>query len=111
MPTLLEALRNAGKPFDGRVRDGYAYSVASSLGRIAPKAPLSQAMADDAVAALSKTLDFPSDDVRVGAAGALGQFTHRASPPRCRRCALAGNENEPAEVREAASRAIEKIEH
>jgi len=110
VPILLQALEDAGKPSTGPVREGDAYAVIWSLQRIAPEAPLSQAMADEVVEALCKSLDFPKESVRTEAANTLGEFAHRASAALPRLRALRASEKEPKQVRDAAAEAIEMIE-
>ncbi len=110
VPTLLHALQDAGKTASGPFRSHYAYAAIASLREIALEAPLSGSMVDEVVAAVSKSLDHPQDFVRVEAANTLGAFAQRATATLRRLRALRDDEQESIFVRQAASRAIEKIE-
>ncbi len=110
VPCLLHALQDAGKPASGPVKPEYAYAAIASLREIAVEAPLSKAMVDDVIEAVSRSLDHPQDWVRSEAANALGAFAHRASAALPRLRALSESAKEPLLVRRAAARAIEEIE-
>jgi len=110
VPILVQALKDAGKNSTRSDRARDANAVIWSLQRIAPDAELSRAMADEVVEAVSRSLDHPQDFVRVAAANTLGEFAHRALAALPRLRALRTSASEPLFVRDAASRAIKKIE-
>jgi len=109
VPILLEALKDSAKPGSGAVREGYAYGAFASLREIALEAPLSKAMVDAVIEAVSQYLDYPEIFVRAEAANTLGAFAHRASAVLPRLRALQEDLKQPIRVREAALMAIEKI--
>jgi len=110
VPILLKALAEAADPAAGRVDDRYTAEIIGSLGQIALAASLPKPTADEVIEALSRSLDSPERLVRITAAEALGDFGSKATGALPRLRALSENKESPAAAREAASKAIEKIE-
>jgi len=110
VPILLKALKDAGNPPKGRIFEEYAHAILRSLWDIAPGAALPKPMADEVVEVFSRSLDYPQSFIRRTAADALGDFGSRAAPALPRLRVLSENDQAPREVREAAAKAVEKIE-
>jgi len=110
VPILLEALKGAGEPPAGRVFEEYAHAILRSLWDIARGALLPQLLSDEVVEVFSRSLDYPQSFIQRTAADALGDFGDRAAPALPRLRALIENHQVPREVREAAAKAVEKIE-
>jgi len=110
VPILLKALKDAGDPPKDRVFEEYAHAILRSLWDIAPRAALPRPMADEVVAVFSRSLDYPQSFLRRTAADALGDFGSRAARALPRLRALTENAQAPREVREAAAKAVQKIE-
>jgi HEAT repeat protein len=110
VPILLQALHRAGDPPQGRAFEEYAQAILRSLWDIAPGATLPTATADEVVDAFTRSLDYPQSFIQRTAAEALGDFGPRAARALARLRALSENAHEPREVREAAARAVQKIE-
>jgi HEAT repeat protein len=110
VPILLKALKDAGDPPTGRILEEYAHAILRSLWDIAPGAALAEPMADEVVEVFSRSLDYPQSFIRRTAADALADFGPRAARALPRLRALSENGQAPREVREAAARAVQKIE-
>jgi len=110
VPILLKAFQEAGDPPEGQIFEEYARAILRSLWDIAPGAALPGAMADEVVDVFSRSLDYPQSFIRRTAADALGDFGPRAARALPRLRALSENAQVSREVREAAAKAVHKIE-
>jgi HEAT repeat protein len=109
VPLLLQALKDAGDPPQGRLREEYVHAILRSLWDIAPSASLPEPMAGEVIEVLSKALDYPQNFIRRTAADALGAFGGRAAAAAPRLRALGENASAPRDVREAAALALQRI--
>ncbi len=110
VPILLKALKDAGDPLQGRASEEYAHAILRSLWDIAADAALAKPMTDAVVAVFSRSLDYPQSFIRKTAADALGDLGSQAARVLPRLRALSEDAQAPREVREAAARAVDKIE-
>ncbi len=110
VPILLKALKDAGDPPLGRASEEYAYAILRSLWDIAADAALAKPMTDEVVTVFSRSLDYPQSFIRKTAADALGDLGSQAARVLPRLRALSEDAQAPREVREAAARAVDKIE-
>jgi HEAT repeat protein len=110
IPILLKALKDAGAPPKGRNLEEYAHAILRSLWDIAPRAALPEPIAVEVVEVFSRSLEYPQSFIKRTAVDALGDFGPRAASALPRLRALSENDQAPREVREAAAKAIQKIE-
>ncbi len=110
VPILLKALKDAGDPPLGRASEEYAQAILRSLWDIAAGAMLPKPMADEVVEVFSRSLDHPQSFIRKTAADALGDFGSKAARVLPRLRALSEDAQAPRDVREAAARAVDRIE-
>ena len=110
VPILLKALKDAGDPPLGRASEEYAQAILRSLWDIAAGAMLPKPMADEVVEVFSRSLDHPQSFIRKTAADALGDFGSKAARALPRLRALSEDAQAPRDVREAAARAVDRIE-
>ena len=110
VPMLLKALKDAGDPPRGQAIEEYAQAILRSLWDIAAGAALPKPTADEVVAVFSRSLDYPQSFIRKTVADALGDLGSRAAGVLPRLRALSEDAQAPREVRQAAARAVERIE-
>jgi HEAT repeat protein len=109
VPHLLKAFKAAGDSTTALEDGEYAHAILRSLWDIVPNASLPKSTVDEVIGVMSSSLDFPQGFNRRTAADALGDFGPRAAVALPRLHALVDSEK-AGEVREAAAKAITKIE-